>query len=410
MRYGIYVAILAVALGSCNRKGCTNPEAINYDEKAKKDDGSCQIDDTDAYAVEKQMVKQTYAEIAFAVYDDSYNLAVELKNKINAFVANPTQVSFDAAKQAWLDAREPYGQSEIFRFVDGPIDNPSDGPEGLINAWPMDEAYVDYVDGAPNSGIINNTSAYPTVDVSAIVTANESGGETNISVGYHAIEFLLWGQDMSAATAGQRPYTDYVQGGGGTASNQDRRGAYLNICVDVLVQALEQVRNAWDPNISGNYREEWLALENDIALRRMFNSIRVMSGTELSGERMYTAYDNMDQEDEHSCFSDNTHRDIILNAQGIENLYLGTYTTVSSNVISGFSLSDLVAMVDASGNTAMEGLLADAKNKISLMYIPFDQAIVLAAERPKVLDAINALVAEETKILEIAANDFGIAF
>ncbi|MBK6953709.1 MAG: hypothetical protein IPH24_17160 [Crocinitomicaceae bacterium] len=36
----IFLALLSV-LSSCNRKGCTDPEAENYDERYKKDDGSC---------------------------------------------------------------------------------------------------------------------------------------------------------------------------------------------------------------------------------------------------------------------------------------------------------------------------------------------------------------------------------
>lgn len=397
----------ATAVVSCKKKGCTDPTAINYSAEAKKEDGSCNYDSADAYASEKQQVKETYANQAFAVYSDAYDKAVVLQTTIQTFTSNPTQNNFNAAKQAWLDAREPYGQSEIFRFVDGPIDNSADGPEGLINAWPMDEAYVDYVDGSPTSGIINNTTTYPTISVSALITANEFGGETNISVGYHAIEFLLWGQDLSAATAGVRPYTDFVDGG--TASNQSRRRDYLNICADLLVQALEQVKTAWDPSGVNNYRTTWLAMSNDQALRKMFNSIRVMAGEELSGERMYTAYDNMDQEDEHSCFSDNTHRDIALNAQGIENLYLGTYTRTNGTVVSGFSLRDLVQLIAPSKNTQMVNQLADAKSKIALMYTPFDQAIVLPAERPKVITAINSLIEEKTIILEIALA-FNITF
>lgn len=402
------ILLLSTSLFSCKKEGCTDATAINYNSEAKKDDGSCEYTDpTDPYASQKQQVKQTYADLAFAVYADSYNSAVDLQVAIDAFISNPTQSGFDAAKQAWLDSREFYGQSEIFRFVDGPIDNTANGPEALINAWPMDEAFVDYVTGAPNSGIINNLANYPTIDAATLIDANEFGGETNISLGYHAIEFLLWGQDESAATAGVRPYTDFVIGG--TADNQDRRGQYLQLTVDLLVQALEQVKNAWDPAISNNYRTEWMAMDNTLALRKMFNSIRVMSGFELSGERMYTAYDNMDQEDEHSCFSDNTHRDIAMNAQGIENLYLGTYTNALGGTVSGFALTDLVELVNAGKNSAMIAQLQDAKDKIALMYNPFDQAIILPAERPKVLDAINSLIEEETIILGIA-TEFGISF
>lgn len=401
------VAILAIGMTSC-RKGCTDPTATNYDSKAKKDDGSCITEVHDPYASQKQQLKETYAELAYAVYKDSYDKTAELKDAIYAFVAAPDQAGFDACKQTWLAAREPYGQSEIFRFVDGPIDNPADGPEGLINAWPMDEAYVDYVTGSATSGIINDLTNYPTISASALVSANEFGGEENISVGYHAIEFLLWGQDESASSAGVRPYTDYLTTGG-TADNQARRGEYLKITVDLLLGALEQVRDAWDPAGLNNYRATWLNLDNNTALRKMFNSIRVMSGFELSGERMFTAYDNMDQEDEHSCFADNTHRDIATNALGIKNLYLGQYTKVDGTTVSGYSLSEFVAISNTAKNDEMVAQLDDAEAKIADMYTPFDQAIILPAERPKVLDAVNSLVAEETIILEIAAL-YGITF
>ena len=44
---------------------------------------------------------------------------------------------------------------------------------------------------------------------------------------------------------------------------------------------------------------------------------------ELAGERMNIALLTNSQEDEHSCFSDNTHRDIFLNAEGIQNAFEG---------------------------------------------------------------------------------------
>lgn len=356
----------------------------------------------DPYASQKQQVKETYANIAFAVYDDAYQATLLLKTEINNFVANPTATGLQNCKTKWLAAREIYGLSETFRFVDGPIDNPADGPEGFINAWPMDEAYVDYVQGNTTSGIINNASTYPTIDQVTLLTANESGGETNISLGYHAVEFLLWGQDLSSSSAGTRPYTDYLVTGG-TASNQARRGQYLNVCVDILVAGLKQVRDAWDPSLTGNYHNQFTALDNAVALRKMFNSLKVLSGVELSGERMYTAYNNMNQEDEHSCFSDNTHRDIYLNAKGMDNLYNGTYTRTNLTIVSGYALKDLVALYDATKNQEVITYLSSSISKINLMYIPFDQAIVLPAERPKVLTAVTELQSLEIKVKNAAA-------
>jgi putative iron-regulated protein len=361
-----------------------------------------------ATEAQKQQTKQTYANIAFAVYDDAYLGAQTLKTAINIFVSTPTASSFETCKQKWLAVREVYGLTETFRFAEGPIDNQADGPEGFINAWPMDEAYVDYVIGNDSTGIINNLAQYPTINVTTLLNANENGGEENISLGFHAVEFLLWGQDVSATSAGTRPYTDFLISGG-TASNQARRGQYLNTTIDILIAGLKQVRDAWEPTGTNNYYKEFLALDNTLALRKMMNSLKVLSGFELSGERMFVAYTNMDQEDEHSCFSDNTHRDIYLNAKGMQNLYNGTYTRTNQTVIAGYALKDLIAIYDGAKNTDVVNTLNSVITKINLMYIPFDQAIVLNGERPKVLSAVNELQTLETKIKD-AAKLLGITF
>lgn len=390
--------ITLVGLTSCKKKGCTDSTALNYNAKAKTDDGMCEYSNLIKFRSQIQNVKSRYVEMALIAYSEALNGAEGLKIACDNFVTTPTDVNFQEAKNAWLAARELYGQTEIFRFVEGPIDNASNGPEGLINAWPLDEAYIDYVIGSPNSGIINNVAQYPTINFSTLIEANENGGEENISVGYHAIEFLLWGQDVSANSAGTRPYTDFVTSG--SASNQERRGEYLNACCAILVQGLEQVRYEWTSG-SNNYRAEWLAMDDKLALRKIINSIRVMSGIELSGERIYTAYDNADQEDEHSCFSDNTHRDIALNAAGIRMLFTGSYASTASSS-TGYSLYELVGLINPTLASEMLVLQTTSKIKIENMYVPFDQAIILPAERPKVLESVFALQAEQAKILEIA--------
>ncbi|MEL6349164.1 MAG: imelysin family protein, partial [Myxococcota bacterium] len=148
----------------------------------------------------------TYAEIVRASYEDSVTTAQTLDVALQALVDDPSQPTLDAARQAWLDSREPYLQTEVYRFYDGPIDNPNDGPEGLLNAWPLDEQYIDYVDGDADAGIVNGED---TIDAATLESLNEVGGEKNIATGYHAIEFLLWGQDFNPDGPGIRPHTDY---------------------------------------------------------------------------------------------------------------------------------------------------------------------------------------------------------
>lgn len=363
----------------------------------KKDDNTDPLDDKKANYI------ATYSNIVLAGYEDSHTTAVALKNAIDAFVAAPSQTLFDAAKQAWLDAREPYGQTEAFRFAGGPIDD-EDGPEGALNAWPLDENYIDYVQGMATAGIINDATTHPTISASYLEGLNEVGGETNISIGYHAIEFLLWGQDLSASSAGTRPYTDYVTGGGGTAANQERRAQYLQACASLLVDHLSEMVTEWEAG--GAYRTSFLALDKDVALSNILTGIGTLSKSELAGERMFTALDNQDQEDEHSCFSDNTDRDIVTNALGIYNVIQGTYTRTNASVVSGYSLIDLVNESNTTLGTELDVLSESVITKVNAIGDPFDQAIIAetAGGNGPIMQAIRELQDQGDKITEVATE------
>jgi len=343
-----------------------------------------QAQDNDLEAVQQDAML-TYADIVLASYTDSLTLAVELHDAIDAFLADPSEETLEIARQAWLDSNEPYGQTEAYRFYGGPIDD-EDGPEGLLNAWPLDEAYIDYVEGAPEAGIINNPTDYPTIDADLLISLNEVGAEENISTGYHAIEFLLWGQDLSADSAGQRSYTDYT-----TVENADRRAAYLETAADLLISDLEFLIADWEVDVEGNYREAFLALSVDDAFTNMLTGAGVLASAELSGERMFVAYDNQDQEDEHSCFSDNTHRDIITNLQGIVNVYVGSYTRIDGTEITGTGVADVIELVNPELNADILATLEEAQASADSIYVPFDNAIVLADTRPVVLDSVFLL-------------------
>lgn len=375
----ILILSLAVAVASC-----------------KKDD------DTDPLADEKEAFVATYADIVLAGYEDSYSKAVELKNTIDAFVAAPSEAGFTAAKQAWLEAREPYGQTEAFRFSGGPIDD-NDGPEGTLNAWPLDENYVDYVSTDANSGIINDPTNHPNITGAYLETLNEEGGEANISVGYHAIEFLLWGQDLSASSAGTRPYTDYLTTGG-TADNQDRRGDYLVACAELLVGHLADLVAEWEAG--GAYRTTFLAKDKDVAITEILTGIGTLSKSELAGERMFVALDNQDQEDEHSCFSDNTDRDIVTNAMGIHNIIQGSYTRTNGSTVTGTSLIDLVTASNETLGTELNTISNAVITKVNAIGDPFDQAIIAetAGGNGPIMEAIRELQGQGDKIAEVASE------
>jgi putative iron-regulated protein len=377
---GLVATILGTAACADDSQGASDDTTSTVAPKRALDHG-------DALAA-----ATTYADMVFASYRDVTAKAVGLQTTLAAFVAHPTADGLQAAKQAWLTARPGYGETESFRFYDGPIDDPTDGPEGEINSWPLDESYIDYVEDDPTAGIINDTDGVPEITEHVLVQDNGRGGETNVSTGWHAIEFLLWGQDLNAAGPGDRPVTDYT-----TAPNATRRGVYLTLLGDLLVKDLTQVRDAWDPS-TGAYRTTFLA-DPDLAVSHILRGMGALSSGELAGERIAVAYDSKDQEDEHSCFSDNTTADLAANARSIQLSYLADYPGVT-----GPSLHDVLAKAEPELDAALVDRLQATTTAAAALPAPFDQLILGSDDAPgrvALKSLITALQAQGDQIAAI---------
>lgn len=341
----------------------------------------------------RQSVVDAYAANTYQGYLDSLNAAKQLQSAIATFVASPSADTLDAAKSAWRSSRIPYGETEVHRFYGGPIDD-DDGPEGQINAWPLDENFIDYTTESPNGGIIAEVAT--PIDVALLKSRNGKGGEANVATGYHAIEFLLWGQDIGdplARTAGARSFTDYT-----SAPNADRRKAYLQAAADLLVEDLQSVVDAWTEGqgYSATFRSDPSA-----AVSKMVMGMGSLALAELSGERMVVAYKNRSVEDEHSCFSDTTNADLLGNFLGIQNVYLGRW---GSRDLPG--LDELVAPLNADLDLRTKADMAAAESALRAMTAPFDAAIMSpdgAPDRQKVLSAILAIQKVGADVQEIAS-------
>ncbi|WP_263227357.1 imelysin family protein [Pseudomonas alabamensis] len=382
-------------------------------------------------AAGKAVVKH-YAEMAYVIYGDSLSTAKALQSAVDAFLAKPDDQTLKAARDAWIAARIPYLQTEAFRFGNTIIDD----WEGQVNAWPLDEGLIDYVDSsyehalgnpAASANIIANTEIQvgeEKVDVKDITpeklaSLNElAGSEANVATGYHAIEFLLWGQDLNGTGpgAGNRPASDYLEGEGATGGHNDRRRAYLKAVTDLLVSDLEEMVANWAPNVTDNYRATLEGESVNDGLRKMLFGMGSLSLGELAGERMKVSLEANSPEDEQDCFSDYTHFAHFYDAKGIRNIYLGEYTRADGTQLTGPSLSSLVAKADPATDTALKADLAATEAKIQVMVDHalegehYDQLIAPdnAAGNQIVRDAIAALV-KQTGTIEQAAGKLGIS-
>lgn len=359
-----------------------------------------------------------YADYALNSYTTAKTDAEALQTALKAFTDAPTEATLQVAKNAWLQSRESYGITEALRLSEGPIDAESGygttfgTPEGQLNAWPLDENYIDYTtaaDGSITSGnIIDGTESITKASLAAL---NEVGGDTNVATGYHAIEFLLWGQDQDynsfiadnisngALEAGARPLSDYT-----TNANADRRKSYLNATAELLVDDLTSMVNAWGKG-GDTYRDALLGthsttannLTQTTALTQIFSGIGVFIKSELANERIAVAALTPSEEDEHSCFSDNTHRDIDLNYIGFKNVLEIFKSNLSTTQQT--SLNTQIASIDAKVATI---------NSVATSDYHFDYQILEAnGQLQNIINAKNEMRDLGDAVVSVA-SEYGI--
>jgi len=341
-----------------------------------------------------------YADIAQASYADSHAAAVELQAAVEVLLTKPSEQSLAAARAAWVKAREPYMQTEVFRFGNKIVDD----WEGKVNAWPLDEGLIDYVsrdytesDSSENEAyainVIANTElkiAGETIDASRITpellvrSLHEAGGvEANVATGYHAIEFLLWGQDLNGTRrgAGARPATDFDVNDC-TGGNCDRRGEFLRVVTNLLVEQLKLMAGHWSG--TGIARREVMKDNGNAGLVALFTGLGSLTYGELAGERMKLGLLIHDPEEEHDCFSDNTHFSHYFNAVGIRNIFEGHYVRRDGTEVSGPSVSDLVKAKSPELDRKVRGSINETMKLMSAMV-----------ERAKTVEAYDQMIGED---------------
>ena len=385
---------------------------------------------TPALAVEKADVLDNYADIAAAKYSDSLITAQRLQTAIDALIADPSAEALETAKAAWLASRVPYQQTEVYRFGNAIVDD----WEGKVNAWPLDEGLIDYVDGSyggpsdENEFAVLNVVANPSftlsgadIDAAQITpalleeTLHEADGiEANVATGYHAIEFLLWGQDLNGhgPGAGNRPWTDYAAGDPCTGGNCDRRADYLKASTDLLVSDLEWMAAQW---VEGGEARNTLMENEDAGISAILTGMGSLSYGEQAGERMRLGLMLNDPEEEHDCFADNTHNSHYYDGLGIQNVYLGEYIRIDGTSVSGASLADMVAEVDADLDAEMQGKLSTTMMALGRIKtaaeagFAYDQMLERgnAGGEALIMGGVNGLV-DQTRSIERVVTALGV--
>jgi putative iron-regulated protein len=419
----IKVGLLVVLLGSGLLVSCQTQQTIVAPPQAPSAIPAAENN----VAPSKAAVIATYVAIAQASYGDAAQAARELTDAIDVLLKTPTETTLAEARQAWLNARVPYLQTEAFRFGNPVVDE----WEPRVNSWPLDEGLIDYV--APSYGSESdnnyfytaNIIANPLIDIGGIsVDASTitpqllaetlhtiDGVDANVATGYHAIEFLLWGQDLHGTDvgAGERKATDYDVAKCSNG-NCERRRAYLQSAMRLLVADLDEMAQSWQSG--GAAYESLMAKGEDGALATMLTGMASLAYGELATERMQLGLLLHSPEEEQDCFSDNTLWSHYYDAKGIANIYHGTYERRNGELVSGASIEALLRATAGAEHAEMNAKVESVELAMQALVrqsSPYDVLIANGnANGERLLtQAINALLEEKNSIEKIISA-FGL--
>jgi putative iron-regulated protein len=311
---------------------------------------------------------QGYTQLVADTYTAALSDAQTLRTAIGDFLATPDDNTLTRARDAWINGRRSWELTEAFRFYDGPIDiaDNEQGPLNRLDGWPVAPAAIDYVEDNPTAGIVNDMKQALT---RATLTGQDKSGHP--VTGWHAIEFLLWGQEPAGAIGepGDRPVTDYLP----NQPNNDRRRAYLKLTADMLVDDMHYLIESWDPKSRNSYAAAFRLLNQREALGRIMNGAAQLAGQELAINRLAAALDAKDPHRLTSRFSAQSYQDFVFALRGIRNVWTGDF---GGETRPGLSL--LVGRIDPALAQRILHALDHAEESVGMLASPLERATLPA--------------------------------
>ena len=333
--------VLSIGLIGCSLTGCGSDDDDDDDDSGggAAFDASTTLDD--------------FAnKVVLATYTDLDNKAGELLSAVQALGAATNQAHLELAQGAWKATRKPWEQSEAFLF--GPVD--TQGLDPALDSWPVNRVDLD--------GVLASKQALTEASIDAL--------EDTLK-GFHTIEYLLF------RDGDQRKAADITP----------RELEYLVATTENLKAKTAQLRSAWDASGENYVAEVANAGDSSTiyrsqkdAMQEMVNGMIVIAD-EVANGKISDPFNERDTTLVESQFSFNSITDFQDNIRGIQNVYMGQFTT------DGQGLNDFVNGMDAELDARFQTEVQTAIDTIGAIPDPFRDSIT--AQRGAVQAAIDAV-------------------
>lgn len=258
-----------------------------------------------------------YRQIVIIYAQDAIDKSAALSECIDDFLARPTDPGLEKCRNAWLESHEAYLKGRFFaRLAAGQSDRASavaDELEFAIDAWPIEEGYLDGLEAYPTSGIVNDLTV--PIDEASLRKQHGLTDRTEVALGFHPLEFLLWrkrADDFLRATE----LTDEQRADGMTLADlpADRRRALVQLIARLLTHDIELEFEPLATPTPREYAEDMHSM-----------NVRVVYGCSAAWRRLrgdLVLYTAGGPEGRHSRFSGSSARDLRSRAEAVASLLL----------------------------------------------------------------------------------------
>ena len=251
------------------------------------------------------------------------------------------------SKQAWLDAHSAYELTTLHRYFAAQLLGEQNSLALMqiqyqINHWPIIPGYIDYVNGYPDSGIVHDINV--NLDVDSLREQHGAFDISEVTLGFHVIEFLLWGYDSDSVP---RPAADFdavleltsqetESGYSLEQLSNNRRRLFLSVATDTLVEDFRALQSLWlaeEPNIRRRI-ESTSGTEFIVILA---DSMSAMLTEELLLRSLYPMLNGNFAESIQSPYSRSTQNAVSNQLSGLEGLLLERQTESGTTLDRVFS-------------------------------------------------------------------------
>jgi len=344
---GLLLAILCLTISACDQLFEQPKESAPAQEEIK---------------INSQRLLSATNIYAYTQMSEALNQAQILDGLITSLLHHPNPLSLEEAQNTWLKAYQAYLQVSFFhqvpRFEKPQHHEDADTYDIIheqLDSWPIEAGYIDYLPQYPLSGIINDMTLK--ISEQDILQQHGFSDVRFASVGFHPMEFLLFGMD------GKRSAKDFVpqensieivdtdihlhdqeqeEGEEDPAlasdtdatsqpqlSNQDtnfgpqnhnRRRDFLRILSALMVKNLQKLADRWEP-AHGYYAKQWRQPQHQENLQRVYQVSMDTLQRQLLNNHMHPLLSEPQLDDLRSPFAKTDGANMLAILQGIEQLF-----------------------------------------------------------------------------------------